>query len=270
MPQAVSVAAAITTETAHIMASWNSAGRDGSTNCGRKAVKKAMVFGFESATRKPRQKCTRPGGAAILASRPVAITALNDAPVAQAGAASGNEDTTIFGNAVATDVDNTAAQLTYSLVGANGGATHGTVSLNPDGSFTYAPAAEFSGGDSFSFKANDGALDSNTASIAITVAPVNDAPVLGGDDAITVPEGGTVAVTTADLTATRRRQQRCRARLHGDGRVARHRAEERRRDDELHASRPRREPRLLPARRQRARRQLHGLAHRRRQHRRRA
>ncbi len=201
MPQAVSVAAAITTETAHIMASWNSAGRDGSTNCGRKAVKKAMVFGFESATRKPRQKCTRPGGAAILASRPVAITALNDAPVAQAGAASGNEDTTIFGNAVATDVDNTAAQLTYSLVGANGGATQGTVSLNPDGSFTYAPAAEFSGGDSFSFKANDGALDSNTASIAITVAPVNDAPVLGGDDAITVPEGGTVAVTTADLTA---------------------------------------------------------------------
>src|SRR5215207_2364831 len=64
MPQAVSVTAAITTETAHIMASWNSAGSDGSTNCGRKAVKKAMVFGFESATRKPRQKCTRPGGAA--------------------------------------------------------------------------------------------------------------------------------------------------------------------------------------------------------------
>ena len=132
----------------------------------------------------------------------IAVTAVNDAPVAQAGSASGNEDTTIFGNAVATDADNSAAQLTYSLVGVNGGATHGTVALNPDGSFTYAPAADFNGGDSFSFKANDGALDSNTASVAITVAPVNDAPVLGGDDAITVAEGGTVAVTTADLTAS--------------------------------------------------------------------
>ena len=132
----------------------------------------------------------------------ITVTAVNDAPVAQAGSASGNEDTTIFGNAVATDADNSAAQLTYSLVGVNGGATHGTVALNPDGSFTYAPAADFNGGDSFSFKANDGALDSNTASVAITVAPVNDAPVLGGDDAITVAEGGTVAVTTADLTAS--------------------------------------------------------------------
>ena len=126
----------------------------------------------------------------------------NDAPVAQAGSASGNEDTVISGSAVATDFDNTAAQLTYSLVGVNGGATHGTVSLNPDGSFTYVPAANFNGGDSFSFKANDGALDSNTASIAIIVAPVNDPPVLGGDDAITVPEGGTVAVTDRRPTAS--------------------------------------------------------------------
>ena len=36
----------------------------------------------------------------------IAVTAVNDAPVAQAGSASGNEDTTIFGNAVATDDDN--------------------------------------------------------------------------------------------------------------------------------------------------------------------
>src|SRR5829696_8601087 len=82
----------------------------------------------------------------------IAVTAVNDAPVAQDGSASGDEDTTIFGNAVATDVDNTAAQLTYSLVGVNGGAQHGTVSLNPDGSFAYTPAADFSGADSFAFK----------------------------------------------------------------------------------------------------------------------
>ena len=61
--QLESVTAARATETAHITASCRPAGRLGSTNCGRKAVKKAIVFGFESATRAPRQKCTcRRGG----------------------------------------------------------------------------------------------------------------------------------------------------------------------------------------------------------------
>src|SRR5438270_141846 len=80
-------------------------------------------------------------------------------------------------SAVATDVDNTAAQLSYSLVGANGGAQHGTVTLNPNGGFTYRPAANFNGSDSFSFRANDGALDSNVAVETLTVVPVNDPPV---------------------------------------------------------------------------------------------
>ena len=35
-----------------------------------------------------------------------------------------------------------------------------------------------------------------------TVTPVSDAPVLSGDNAITVAEGGTVVVTTADLSAS--------------------------------------------------------------------
>ena len=56
--QQESVVAANATLTTHITASWWAAGRPGSTNCGRKAVKNAIVFGFESAIRKPRQKCT--------------------------------------------------------------------------------------------------------------------------------------------------------------------------------------------------------------------
>ncbi len=75
--------------------------------------------------------------------------------------------TAIQGQAVATDID--TASLTYALVGTNGRAQHGTVAMNADGRFTYTPAANYNGPDSFSFKANDGSLDSNTATVSITV-----------------------------------------------------------------------------------------------------
>ena len=53
---------------------------------------------------------------------------------------------------------------------------HGTVTLNSDGSFTYTPAADFSGDDSFTYHAFDGALPSAPRTVSITVTPVNDAP----------------------------------------------------------------------------------------------
>ena len=48
------------------------------------------------------------------------------------------------------------------------GPAHGTVVLNADGSFTYTPVTGFSGTDSFTYKANDGDLNGNTASVTIT------------------------------------------------------------------------------------------------------
>src|SRR5205807_2500195 len=53
--------------------------------------------------------------------------------------------------------------------------------LNANGSFTYTPAANFNGSDSFTYKANDGLLDSNAATLALTMNPVNDAPVAAND-----------------------------------------------------------------------------------------
>ncbi len=107
----------------------------------------------------------------------IAVSAVNDAPVAANGSASGNEDTTINGTLSATDVDNASAQLSYNLVGTNGGAAHGSVVVHADGTFTYTPASNFNGSDSFSFKAYDGALDSNVATESLTINAVNDAPV---------------------------------------------------------------------------------------------
>ena len=58
---------------------------------------------------------------------------------------------------------------------------HGTLTLNSDGSFTYTPDANYNGPDSFTYKANDGQLDSNVATVTINVLPVNDAPVANND-----------------------------------------------------------------------------------------
>jgi hypothetical protein len=50
--------------------------------------------------------------------------------------------------------------------------------LNPDGSFTYTPVVGFVGTDSFTYKANDGLLDSNIATVTIKA---NGAPVAFND-----------------------------------------------------------------------------------------
>jgi uncharacterized repeat protein (TIGR01451 family) len=58
------------------------------------------------------------------------------------------------------------------------GPSHGSLTLNSDGSFTYQPAANCSGPDSFTYKVFDGHEYSNVATVVITVQPVNDPPTL--------------------------------------------------------------------------------------------
>ena len=68
------------------------------------------------------------------------------------------------------------------------GPGHGTLTLNPDGSFTYTPAANFNGTDSFSYRARDAALDSNVATVTIAVNAVQDPPVAAAGPDQTVDE----------------------------------------------------------------------------------
>jgi hypothetical protein len=58
-----------------------------------------------------------------------------------------------------------------------------TFGLNSNGSFSYTPAPNFNGGDSFIYQANDGLANSNAATVTITVTAVNDPPQFqaGGD-----------------------------------------------------------------------------------------
>ena len=132
----------------------------------------------------------------------LSIAALNDPPAAQDSSASGTEDTPVAGTLVATDVDSEG--LTYRL---GTPAAHGTAVVNPDGSYTYTPNPDFNGSDSFTFIANDTAADSNAATVSLSIAAVNDPPVLdldaddstssGSDYATTFTEDG-AAVTIAD------------------------------------------------------------------------
>ena len=115
----------------------------------------------------------------------ITVGAVNDAPVAADDSYSTSEDTALTiaaAGVLANDRDIDGDPLTAVQVV---GPTNGSVTLNADGSFTYAPNANFNGSDSFTYKANDGALDSNVAMVNITANPVNDAPVASDDSYIT-------------------------------------------------------------------------------------
>ena len=73
------------------------------------------------------------------------------------------------------DSDPNGDALSAVLVG--GPSNAASFTLNANGSFTYTPTANFSGTDSFTYRANDGTSNSNVATVTITVNPVNDAPV---------------------------------------------------------------------------------------------
>ncbi len=111
---------------------------------------------------------------------------INGAPTAVADAYTTAEDVPLavpvtgspYNGVLFNDSDPGNDALTAVLV-AN--ATHGILTLNANGSFGYAPAANYNGPDAFSYKANDGTNDSNTVTVNITVTAVNDAPVAAAD-----------------------------------------------------------------------------------------
>ncbi|MBW8906223.1 MAG: tandem-95 repeat protein [Betaproteobacteria bacterium] len=120
----------------------------------------------------------------------VTITAVNDAPVANADSATVAEDGTVNVAVLGNDTD--ADGDTLSVASVTQGA-HGTVTINPDKTVKYIPAANYNGSDSFMYTASDGNGGTATGTVTITVTPVNDAPVANADSA-TVAEDGTVNV----------------------------------------------------------------------------
>ena len=86
------------------------------------------------------------------------------------------EDSVLTGfNVLTNDVDLNGDILTALLVT---GPTHGVLTLSSNGTFTYTPATNFNGQDSFGYRADDGWYQSAPVTVSLTVSPVNDGPTV--------------------------------------------------------------------------------------------
>jgi len=117
---------------------------------------------------------------------------INGAPVATPNPLSVTEDTTATGTLAGTDVNGDA--LTYSVVSQGGKGTV-TITNAATGAFSYAPFANATGADTFTFRAIDvHGAQSSPATITVTIAAVNDPPVLA-DLSRTVTTLGSISGT---------------------------------------------------------------------------
>ena len=130
----------------------------------------------------------------------IGITPVNDAPIAQPGTGS-TEENTILNSQVpaASDVDGTISgyQLTTDV-----GTHNGSLTFNPDGSYSFNPGTDFdhlapgqTQDVTFTYQAkdNDGAL-SDPKTITITVTGTNDAPA-ALPDFVTTKEDTSVQIS---------------------------------------------------------------------------
>jgi len=133
------------------------------------------------------------------------VSSVNDVPVANTDDYSTDEDTPLnvlpADGVLTNDTDDDSDPLTAVWVS---DPSHGTLTLNFDGSFDYTPDSNYNGPDSFTYKANDGTADSGVATVNITVNPINDAPVADDqidEDALVTDEDVplSAAVTASDV-----------------------------------------------------------------------
>ena len=130
----------------------------------------------------------------------IIITPVNDAPVAANDAYTTAEDTTLTvlaSGILANDSDVDGDPLTTVLVT---DVAHGLLSLGANGSFIYTPSLNYTGVDTFTYRATDGLANSDVATVTITITPVNDAPV-AADDAYTTSEDTTLTILAAGILA---------------------------------------------------------------------
>ncbi len=109
------------------------------------------------------------------------VVPVNQAPVAVNDSYTSSEDTvlTVSGpGLLGNDTDADGGVLSTILAA---GPSNGSLTLQPDGSFSYVPNLNWSGVDSFSYQVSDGEAVSNVATVTVAVSAVNDAPAVLGD-----------------------------------------------------------------------------------------
>src|SRR5215218_10021337 len=158
----------------------------------------ANYYGTDSFTYRASDGTLQSGPATVT----ITVTGANDAPSAADDAYSTNEDTPLTVPApgvLDNDTDPDSSTLTAAVVTGPG---HGTLTLNANGAFTYTPAANNNGPDTFTSHTSDGCLTSDPATVTITVTPVNDAPTLAvapGRTCGSNDRSGTINLTVGDV-----------------------------------------------------------------------
>lgn len=145
-------------------------------------------------------------GSTIANNTPYDIIGVNRPPVAADDAYSLDEDTSLVVDINASillndsdpdigDGSSIIANLPFSnvMVDVVAAPQFGSLILSRDGTFTYTPDANFNGTDSFTYRFDDGSGGSDTATVSLTVNPINDAPTAIDDVAATLA-GNSVAI----------------------------------------------------------------------------
>jgi predicted glutamine amidotransferase len=128
----------------------------------------------------------------------VTVVPVNDPPVAVDDSRFVDEDTALTFAASELTLNDTDVDSLVLTVVAAGNPAHGTVALS-DGLISFLPEANFNGTAGFDYTVSDGALTA-TAHVAVTVLPVDDAPV-GVDDTLSTDEDVPLSIDAAILLA---------------------------------------------------------------------
>ena len=131
----------------------------------------------------------------------ILVGVVNDAPVAQPDNYLVDENGVLVVDApgvLANDTDVDSNTLTIANV--IDGPLHGILSWQPDGSFIYTPNTDFNGTDTFRYQATDGMDNSAPVLVTITVAALNDLPVIN-PDAYSTNEDTPLAVAAPGVLA---------------------------------------------------------------------
>jgi gliding motility-associated-like protein len=132
------------------------------------------------------------------------FTCVNLPPVAVDDNYNTNEDTPVSGNVTTNDYDPDGGILTVNTT-PTCNPQHGAVTLAANGAFTYTPVANYNGLDTFCYSVcdNGSPVKCATATVVITVIPVNDPPVVP-DSTVTTPEDTpfTVCLPVSDVEVT--------------------------------------------------------------------
>jgi len=120
----------------------------------------------------------------------ITVNEIEIAPTLTASSLTLNENGTTVLNPLANATDVNGVPPTGSIVG---NPSHGTVTVNADGTWTYTPKANFFGTDSFTYRVFDGTDCSNTVTVSLKVNEVEIPPTLA-NSSVSVKKNSSVSV----------------------------------------------------------------------------